>query len=84
MAKRRKPKQAQPPLMAEGRWTREQFKPPIIYNDRSKLLMVYNGSYGGGFHLAWYDSRKGAWRNQYGNVESVTYWCELPPEPERR
>lgn len=82
MAKRRKPRvKSQPLLIDEGPWTRAEFKPPRIHNDRSKTVLVYNGSYGCDMHIGWFDFDHYQWRNNYGMIALVTHWADLPADP---
>jgi hypothetical protein len=84
MAKRRNPPlPVQPLLITKGPWIRAEFKPPQVGHDRSDIKLVYNGSCGRSKHIAWFDFDRGEWRNNYGTIENVTHWMDLPPDPQR-
>lgn len=85
MAKRRKPRvPLQPFLIEDSPWTRAEYKPLRTCVDRSKLVIVYNGSCGRDRHIAWYDFEREQWRNNYGEIKGVTHWANLLEPPVRR
>lgn len=83
-AKRRK-QPLQPLLIWDSPWTPAEHKPPLVTgNDRSKSVLIYNGSYGMDYHIAWFDFYRDQWRNGYGEIPNVICWTDLPPRPPRR
>lgn len=73
----------EPLKITKSPWISAEYKPPRVYHNTSRNVLVFNKSHGRDMHIAWFDFDLYQWRNNYGEIINVTHWTELPEPPQR-